>query len=105
VTRRRRDTGLLKVLGFTNRQVIAAVSWQATTMTVVGLVIGVPLGMVAGRTAWTLFARQLGVVPVAVVSASLIGGLALGVVLTANLLAIGPAAATRTKTQELLQTR
>ena len=44
VSRRRRETGLLKVLGFTNRQVISSVAWQATTLTVVGVAVGVPLG-------------------------------------------------------------
>ena len=49
VTRRRRETGLLKVIGFVRSQIAAAVCWQATTVAVVGLVIGVPLGVVAGR--------------------------------------------------------
>ena len=32
VSRRRREIGLLKVLGFVNRQVASAVAWQATTL-------------------------------------------------------------------------
>jgi putative ABC transport system permease protein len=103
VSRRRRETGLLKVLGFTNRQVIASFAWQATTLTVIGLVIGLPLGIIAGRATWDLFAVQVGVVPVAVVSPWLIVVLAAGVLVTANVLAIGPAyAATRTKAGRLL---
>ena len=50
VSRRRRDVGLLKVLGFVNRQVVSTVSWQATTLALVGVVVGVPLGLVVGRT-------------------------------------------------------
>ena len=49
VARRRREIGLLKVLGFVNRQVASAVAWQATTLALIGIVIGVPLGVVAGR--------------------------------------------------------
>ncbi len=49
VSRRRREVGLLKVLGFVNRQVISTVSWQATAVALVGTVIGLPLGVVLGR--------------------------------------------------------
>ena len=49
VSRRRREIGLLKVLGFVNRQVASAVIWQATTLALVGIVIGVPVGVLAGR--------------------------------------------------------
>jgi hypothetical protein len=66
VTRRRRESALLKSLGFLRRQVAAGVCWQAVTVAVVALAIGVPIGIVAGRTIWHAFARNLGVVPVAV---------------------------------------
>jgi FtsX-like permease family len=106
VSRRRREIGLLKVLGFTNRQVISAVGWQATTLTVVGIVVGVPVGVIAGKATWNLFAGQLGVVPVAVVPGWVVGALELGVIVAANLIAIGPAvAATRTKPGQLLRSR
>jgi hypothetical protein len=63
VRRRRRDLALLKTLGFTGRQVGATVRWQAALTVLTGLVVGVPLGIVAGRTLWVLFADQLEVVP------------------------------------------
>jgi hypothetical protein len=44
VARRRREIGLLKVLGFVNHQVASAVGWQATALALVGIVVGVPLG-------------------------------------------------------------
>ena len=47
VSRRRRDVGLLKVLGFVNRQVVSTVSWQATTLALVGVAPRCPPG--AGR--------------------------------------------------------
>ena len=64
VSRRRHEIGLLKALGFVNAQVSAAIAWQATTLAVVGIVLGAPLGIVTGRAVWSVFANNLGVVPV-----------------------------------------
>ena len=64
--RRRRDSGLLKALGFVRRQVAAVVFWQAATVAVAGIVVGVPLGLVAGRVVWRIFALDAGVVAVPV---------------------------------------
>ena len=63
VRRRRRDLALLKALGFTRRQLAGTVAWQSTIAVGVGVVIGVPLGIVAGRELWDLFAHELHVVP------------------------------------------
>jgi hypothetical protein len=95
VTRRRREFGLLKVLGFVNRQIVMSVAWQATTVAVVGLFAGIPVGVITGRVVWLAFAAHLGVVPVAVIPFLPIGTLAVGIVAAANLLAIAPAAAAR----------
>ncbi|TMK64078.1 MAG: FtsX-like permease family protein [Actinobacteria bacterium] len=61
--RRRRDLALLKTLGFTRRQLAAAVAWQSTIAVTIGTVVGVPLGIVLGRWLWDLFAHQVHVVP------------------------------------------
>ena len=63
VRRRRRDLALLKALGFTHRQLAAAVAWQATVVAVIGIIVGIPLGIVVGRQLWTLFARNINAVP------------------------------------------
>ena len=91
VVRRRQEMGLLKALGFVNLQVGATVLWQATTVALVGVVIGVPLGIVAGRVIWNDFAANLGAVPVAAVPGLSIAALALGVLVVANALAVIPA--------------
>jgi putative ABC transport system permease protein len=105
VSRRRREIGLLKALGFENSQVASAVAWQATTLALLGTVIGVPLGIVAGQLVWRAFAANLGVVPVAVVPVWLVVGLAAGVIAAANILAVVPAvAAARTNSVQLLRT-
>ena len=63
VRRRRRELAVLKTLGFVTRQVRATVAWQATALAGVGLIVGVPLGLLAGRWAWILFAGQVAIVP------------------------------------------
>ena len=107
VARRRHEIGLLKALGFVNGQVGAAVCWQATTVAVVGIVVGVPLGIAVGQGIWRAFATNLGAVPVATVPVWVIAALATGVLVVANLLAIAPAvAAARSKTAgQLLRTQ
>jgi hypothetical protein len=90
VRRRRRDLAILKTIGFVGRQVRATVAWQATAIAVTGLVIGVPLGLAAGRWAWTLFANGFAIEPVAVISPLLL--LAVPAVLAlANAVAAVPA--------------
>jgi FtsX-like permease family len=104
VSRRRREMGLLKALGFVNRQIVASVAWQATALVGVGIVVGVPLGIVLGREVWSAFANNLGVVPVPVVEPWLLAAIVLGTLVTANLLAVAPAlAARRSKPQQLLR--
>ena len=91
VARRRREAGLLKALGFVRRQVAAAVCWQATTVTLVGIVVGVPAGIAAGKALWRVFATNFGVVPVPVVQPLLLAALVTGVLAAANVLAVVPA--------------
>jgi ABC-type antimicrobial peptide transport system permease subunit len=91
VTRRRSDAGLLKVLGFVRYQVAAIVSWQATAVAMIGIVAGLPLGIAAGKVVWRVFATNFGVVPLPVVPVLPVAGLALGVLVAANVLAVLPA--------------
>jgi hypothetical protein len=105
IRRRRRDLAILKTLGFVKRQVSATVAWQATTLATAALVVGVPLGIAAGRWAWTLFADQLGVA-----SQPVVGLLAVllslpATILIANVLAAIPGrVAARTEPAIVLRT-
>ncbi len=86
VQRRRRDLAVLKTLGLRRPQVSAVVAWQASALTAVALLAGLPLGLIAGRWAWAVFANAVGVsgaadipwlwvalaVPIALVAANLI---------------------------------
>jgi hypothetical protein len=63
VRRRRRDLAVLKTLGLTRAQVLRLVSWQATALAAAALLAGLPLGVIAGRLAWSFFANAAGVAP------------------------------------------
>jgi hypothetical protein len=104
VVRRREEMGLLKAIGFVRRQVAFCVSWQTTTVALAGIVLGVPFGIALGQLVWRAFARNLGVLPVAVVTAWAIVAIALGTLIVANALAIGPAlVASRSRPASLLR--
>jgi hypothetical protein len=90
VRRRRRDLAMLKTLGFTRRQLAAVVAWQSTTTALVGVVMGIPVGIVIGRELWTLFARSINAVPdptVPVWSVLIVG---VGTLVFANIVATLP---------------
>jgi hypothetical protein len=61
VRRRRHEIAVLKILGFDRGQVQATIAWQATILAAVGLVLGIPIGIMIGRLAWNLVADGLGV--------------------------------------------
>src|SRR6185437_12293544 len=105
VSRRRKESGLLKSLGLIRAQVAAIVFWQAGTVAVVGVAVGIPVGLAVGRAIWTTFAANLGVVPVAIIPGWLIAAIAAGFVATSLVIAVLPAVATaRTRTSQMLRT-
>ena len=61
VRRRRRDLAVLKTLGFDRRQIRATIAWQATTLATVGLIIGIPAGILIGGFVWSQVANGLGI--------------------------------------------
>jgi hypothetical protein len=105
VRRRRRSMAMLRTLGFTGRQLRASVAWQSSVAVVIGLVVGVPLGIVAGRFVWDLFAANIYVVPSPTVPALAIVAIALGSLVLGNLVAAIPGGiAARTPAALLLRT-
>jgi hypothetical protein len=81
--RRRTDLAVLRVLGIDSRQVAGLVAVQATAVAAVGAIVGVPLGVAAGRALWSEFAGGLNVVvvrdvPLAAVAATVLGLIAIG---------------------------
>src|SRR5439155_25941162 len=69
VRRRRRELAILKSVGFLSRQVSATVAWQATTLAIAALVLGIPAGIALGRGAWRLIATRVGLVPLPLMAA------------------------------------
>jgi len=90
VARRRRELAILKTLGFVRGQVRSTVAWQATTMIVVALAIGVPVGLVAGHNVWRLFAEGLGILPEPALPLMAVAIIIPAAVLTANVIAAVP---------------
>lgn len=104
VRRRRRDIGIVRSLGFRRRQVLTTVAVQSTTLVVVGLLLGIPLGMVAGRAAWSLVANELGVGTSPTVPVGILLVLVPGALIAAMAMAMWPAqAAARVRAAEALR--
>ncbi len=90
VYRRRHDIAVLRALGLTRPQVRATVAWQATTLAIVGLVFGIPLGLALARTLWRVVAERTPVQyvpPLALIAMLLVIPLSL---LAVNILAAYP---------------
>ena len=90
VRRRRRDLALLKTLGFTRRQVLAAVTWEASAFAAVALLVGLPVGVVAGRWTWAVFANAAGVSATATVPLATVLLVIPATLLAVNLIAAAP---------------
>ena len=88
--RRRRELAVLKTLGLVRSQLLRVVAWQATALAAAALVIGLPLGVLAGRWAWAVFAGSAGVSGVADVPAPLVLLVVPATLALANLIAAGP---------------
>ena len=59
--RRRRELGVLRALGVTGAQLARAVRWMALVLLGIGLVGGIPLGLVAAGFVWGRLAASVGV--------------------------------------------
>jgi hypothetical protein len=91
VAARRHELGILRVLGFTGRQVRRLVLVQSTATVLAALLIGFPLGVIVGRAAWQEFASQLGVVTTSAIPAVACLAILVGSVVAAGLVALAPA--------------
>lgn len=104
VRERRRDLAIVKCLGMRRGAVARAVGWQATTIALFGVVVGVPSGLILGRLSFAVVTDAVSV-PSEVVMTWAILGAALGAIVVANLAAAGPAIiASRTHPAALMRT-
>jgi hypothetical protein len=90
VRQRRRDLAILKTVGFVRRQVAGVVAWQASSIGVVALLIGLPVGVAAGRWAWDAVANGLGSSAPTIVPALALVAVVPCVLVVANLIAAAP---------------
>jgi hypothetical protein len=104
VRRRRRDLALLKSLGFTQRQLASCVAWQSSMAVAAGTLVGVPVGIILGRSLWNLFARDIHAVPAPSVPVLTVVIIAIGAIVLANVVAAIPGLiAARTPTAIVLR--
>jgi hypothetical protein len=101
---RARDIAVMRSLGADGRQLGGMLFWHGTTLAVIGLATGVPLGVAIGRRVFTVVANNLGLVPTPHVPPVLLAGIVLGVLLIAVATAALPASrARRTRTTAVLR--
>jgi hypothetical protein len=91
VRRRRHDLAILKTLGFLRGQVSAAVAWQASTLALIAVTIGLIAGVAGGRWLWIVYASRLGVRPEPVIPGLILALIVPGALALANLIAAIPA--------------
>jgi ABC-type antimicrobial peptide transport system permease subunit len=81
--RRRHEFSVLSALGLFRRQIRSVVWVQALTLTALGVLVGVPIGIVIGRVAWRAAISDVGMVvatttPLLPLSTVVLGALAVG---------------------------
>jgi predicted lysophospholipase L1 biosynthesis ABC-type transport system permease subunit len=104
VRRRQHDLAILKTIGFTRRQVASVITTQATTFAAIALIVGIPLGIALGRSAWSIAANGLGVATRATIPFMRAGAGCIALVAVAVVAAVVPAAmATRASVASVLQ--
>jgi ABC-type antimicrobial peptide transport system permease subunit len=87
IRRRRRELAVLRTIGFTSGHVRASIAYQASILTALGLVVGIPLGIAAGRAVWRLVADGLGIAPAFAVPVLPLVAVAIAALLIANVIA------------------
>ena len=103
--RRRHDFAMLKALGLLRRQVRQVAAWQVSMLAGLALLIGLPLGVAAGRWSWQLFAAGLGVPADASLPVGPLLVMVPAVLIVANAVALWPGrAAARIPPAQVLRT-
>ena len=88
VRARRRDLAVLRTLGMRDRDIRAAIRWQARTYLLAASFIAAPIGVIIGRFAWRLYAERLGVVPEPTIPLLTLVLVGLGAIVVATIIAV-----------------
>jgi len=91
VRRRRHDLAVLRAIGLRPRQSAALIFWQAMTVAIIALAIGIPLGVVVGRVSWRWVANSTPLLYVPPLAALAIVIAIPAAIVLANVLAAYPA--------------
>jgi ABC-type lipoprotein release transport system permease subunit len=91
VRRRRRDLAVLGAIGLRPRQSAACIFWQAMTVALIALVLGIPLGVIVGRVSWRWVAESTPLLYVAPIAALAIVVAIPAAIILASVLAAYPA--------------
>ena len=86
--KRRRDLAVLAALGADRGWIRRAVHWQATTFTILPVLTGIPLGIVAGRFVFVAFADSMGAVDEASTPLVLLAAMGAALLVLANAAAV-----------------
>ncbi len=90
IRRRRLEFAILRSLGFTRRQVIASARWQAITIGVTSLTLGIPLGLLLGSWSWRLLSSNIGLSAAPVSNGWVLIIASVGAIVVTTLLSILP---------------
>ncbi len=105
IRRRRHDFAVLRSVGFTRGMTATVVGSQSTSVGLVGLILGVPMGLVLGRLAWTWVTNAVPLVYVSPVALAALVVTIPATLLVANLIAALPGRrAARLTAAEVLRT-
>ena len=91
VRRRRHDLAVLRAMGLRPRQSAALIFWQAMTVALIALAVGIPIGIIIGRLSWRWVANSTPLLYVAPLAALGIFISIPAALILANLLAAYPA--------------
>jgi ABC-type lipoprotein release transport system permease subunit len=89
--RRSRDLAILRALGFRPGQASTAIHAHAGVVSIIGLLAGIALGLVAGRAAWALLATDVGIQGGYLVRAGVVAVVLLLVLAVMQVVAVVPA--------------
>jgi putative ABC transport system permease protein len=87
---RRRDIAVLRSLGFTRRQVVSVLLAATTSVATAGILVGIPVGIVAGTLGWRAVADALYITPTVSVPMAGIAAISFGLLGYAVLIGVVP---------------
>ncbi|HKY16584.1 MAG TPA: FtsX-like permease family protein [Microthrixaceae bacterium] len=91
----RHNLAVLRALGSTGGQLDAVSAWQAAPLAFGAVVFGIPIGIVLGRRAFTVFAESLAVVDAATTTIAVVAALVAAVLVAAAIGAVAAVVAAR----------